>query len=90
MDVWDKILDEMVPFCQDNFPYMLVDIELWGGRISEITTDATAFAYRQQLFNVVFVIVVPADMEHAHRTFHHITLSADDVWGKISKHLQGA
>ena len=87
-DVWDSIISKMKDVCVGN-PYLIVDIELWGGAISDKKSDDTAFYYRKAIFNVGLVLLVPADMNHAHKIFKDTVEDVDHVWWHISKHLEG-
>jgi hypothetical protein len=88
-DVWKDISEQFTTFCQEYYPFVYVDIELWGGHISQVAVDATAFAYRNALFNVGIVILLPADEKHAHKKFKSISDKADLMWTKLSKYFDG-
>lgn len=88
--VWEYILEQMVSLCQDHYPYIMVDIELWGGKVAKVSVNETAFGHRTPVYNVGIGLLVPVDEKNALRKFGDMTKTTDKVWSKISQYLVGS
>uniref|UniRef100_A0A7S4EIE8 FAD-binding PCMH-type domain-containing protein n=1 Tax=Pseudo-nitzschia australis TaxID=44445 RepID=A0A7S4EIE8_9STRA len=85
-EVWTDIqssLSAMFRYCK----YVSPRVELWGGAISKIPFNATAFPYREAVYNVGIDLLVPAesDAEVASDEMHLVNA----VWPSIARHLDG-
>lgn len=87
-EVWSKIIKKIISACAGN-PYLLVDIELWGGAIADKEPDDTAFFYRKAVFNVGLLLLVPADMKDAQKIYRDTIAEVDKKWAHINEHLEG-
>jgi FAD/FMN-containing dehydrogenase len=89
VDVWSYIIKKLKSICIGN-PYLLVDIELWGGAIANKEPSDTAFFWRKPVYNVGLILLVPANTKHADRMFDDSVLRVDEVWSHIyDKFLEG-
>lgn len=86
--VWEQIIEKLKSVCIGN-PYLLVDIELWGGEIANTKAEDTAFFYRNAVFNVGLALAVPTDIKHAEKIFWHSVSDGDKAWKHISTALEG-
>jgi FAD/FMN-containing dehydrogenase len=86
--VWEQIIEKLKSVCIGN-PYLIVDIELWGGEIANTKPEDTAFFYRNAVFNVGLGLLVPANMKHAEKIFRHTVRDVDKAWEHISEPLEG-
>lgn len=87
-EVWSKIINCMQEACVGN-PYLTVDIELWGGKIAEKKPEDTAFYYRNAVYNVGLLLLVPADMKGAENIYRNTIDEVDKKWSHVKKHLEG-
>lgn len=86
-DVWDDIvslMQQIVQECPDVHP----DIELWGGAISQVPHDETAFAYRDALFNVGVQLYVLD--ESGKEKFEDQKKKVNQWWPSVAQYLNGA
>lgn len=88
VEVWSKIIKKIISACVGN-PYLIVDIELWGGAIADKESDETAFFYRKVVYNVGLVLLVPADVKDAEKIYRDTIVKVDKKWEHIAKHLEG-
>lgn len=86
--VWSKIIKKLGQACVGN-PYLIVDIELWGGAIADKEPEDTAFFYRKAVFNVGLLLLVPADTQDAQRIYRNTIEQVDKKWSHIAQHLEG-
>jgi len=81
---WKLIGDRLAQLVRTE-QYTLLDIELWGGAISKQSASATAFLYRDALFQVGFIEAVPRTADYAMKRFRQATatgsLAYDDIKG---------
>lgn len=87
-EVWSKIIKKLMSVCVGN-PYLLVDIELWGGAIAEKKPEDTAFFFRDAVYNVGLVLLVPANMKDAEKIYRETIEKVDKKWAHIGQHLEG-
>jgi FAD/FMN-containing dehydrogenase len=86
--IWNQIIEKLKSLCIGN-PYLIVDIELWGGEIANTEPEDAAFFYRNAVFNVGLGLIVPTDLKHAKRIFQDTVEQVDKAWWHISKVLEG-
>lgn len=86
-ETWTEIMAQIVQVL-DYSPYIITDMELWGGAISEPANDDTAFPYRDALWNIGFLLMVP--VEEGKEVFDGVATHVDSIWPGIAKHLDGA
>ena len=87
-EVWSKIITKMESACIGN-PYLLVDIELWGGAIADKEPEDTAFFYRKAVYNVGLILLVPADIKDAQKIYRNTIEEVDKKWSHVAKHMEG-
>jgi FAD/FMN-containing dehydrogenase len=87
-EVWSKIITKLVSACVGN-PYLIVDIELWGGAIADRNPKDTAFYYRDAVYNVGLSLLVPEDMKGADKIYRDTIAKVDKKWSHVKKHLEG-
>eukprot|EP00536_Pseudo-nitzschia_multiseries_P004261 jgi/Psemu1/284989/fgenesh1_pg.70_\ len=86
-EVWTDIqssLSALSRYCN----YISPRIELWGGAISKIPSNATVFPYREAVYNIGIDLMVPAESD-ADVAADEIQL-VDAIWPSIARHLDGA
>jgi hypothetical protein len=86
---WTAILDAFATFQGD--PYVIVDIELFGGAIAEADPASSPHPWRQALYSVGIVVAIPvADTKHARSHFGSLVKQVDKVWrDQVAGLLQG-
>jgi len=72
---------------QMNAAYVMPDMELYGGRISDFPSDATAFPHRDAVYNVAVVVEVP--LEQPER-FKSIVDRLNREWHRVGQFLDGS
>jgi FAD/FMN-containing dehydrogenase len=85
--VWNDIISlmkEIVMECPDVHP----SIELWGGAISDVQHNDTAFAYRDALFNVGVQLYVFEESDS--QSFKEQAEKVTAWWPSVAKYLTGA
>jgi len=85
-EVWKDIessLTAMFYYCKFVSPR----VELWGGAISKVAPNATAFPYRNALYRVGVELLVPkeSDADAANDEIHLVNA----IWPSIARHLDG-
>ena len=88
-DIWDDIVQTIVQGCEEAGEYLYPDIELWGGAISSVASDTTAFAHRSAVFNVGVLLIIPNGVSHAEAIYHEVVTKVNRWWPKVSKYLTG-
>jgi len=86
-EVWTDIqssLSAMLRYCKFISP----KIELWGGAISEIPSNATVFPYRDAIYNVGIDLIVPTENDADAASDEMYLVNA--IWPSIARHLEGA
>lgn len=86
---WDQIIAAVWEMRQAS-EYCLVDIELWGGAVSEPSPSSSAFYWRDALYTVGVLVLVPKDTKHADKVFKEATKTIDKLWRKHMDLLQGS
>jgi len=69
--------------------YVTVEILLWGGAISEINPEDTAFYWRRGLFNVCVNLGVPTHVAGSKEIFDRQEIVLNKAWRKLEKYLKG-
>lgn len=86
---WTAVVKALTEACQDD-PYVLLDVELWGAAINRADPDATAFPYRDAVYEVGILVVVPATVKHAHAIFEEQVARIQDIWEtSLVEYLEG-
>lgn len=85
-EVWTDIqssLSAMFRYCNFVSP----KIELWGGVISNIPSNATLFSHRDAVYNIGIELFVPTknDIDAANDEMHLVNA----IWPSIAQHLHG-
>ena len=90
LDNWNILVDKLVKRSQGN-PCLLVDMTLWGGRIGDVDPTATAFPWRNALYSVGIMVMVPIDSKDAQFVYCKLVQKVDKVWkdSSIQSLLQG-
>jgi FAD/FMN-containing dehydrogenase len=89
-EVWSHIMRQMNAGLQDSQPYLLPDIEFWGGAISQVPSNSTAFPYRSAVYNVGILLIIPVNETNAAAVFEEETKKIDLWWYKIDQYLSGS
>jgi FAD/FMN-containing dehydrogenase len=88
VDIIRTIIDTLYEWTVNlGSTYVMPDMELWGGRISDISPDATAFPHRDAVYNVGVVVEVPQDQP---TLFNDIVGRLNKEWHRVGKYLDGA
>ena len=87
--IWDNIQEQLSSLLKDC-PHLSPNIELWGGAISDVASNDTAFAYREAIYNVGVVLMVPNGTEDLKQVFQEQVNKVSQVWPLIAKYLSGA
>jgi len=85
-DIWRDIhssLSAMFMYCKFVSP----KIELWGGAIAKIQSNATVFPHRNAIYNIGIDLVVPTESEADEASNEMHLVSA--IWPSIERHLNG-
>jgi hypothetical protein len=85
-EVWMDIqssLSAMFAYCKFVSP----KVELWGGAISKVPSNATVFPHRNAIYNIGIDLIVPtkSDADAAAEEMHLVNA----IWPSISRHLNG-
>jgi FAD/FMN-containing dehydrogenase len=71
-------------------PYVLADIELIGGAISEVDPKSSSFPWRNAIYSVGIIVSVPVATKHANFMFESMVENVDAVWrNEIAVELEG-
>lgn len=85
-DIWMDIessLSAVFMYCR----FVTPRIELWGGAISKIPSNATVFPHRNAVYNVGIDVIVPTESD-ADDASDEINL-VNAIWPSIERHLDG-
>ena len=85
-EIWMDIqssMSAMFMYCKFVSPR----IELWGGAISKIPSNATVFPHRNAVYNVGIDVIVPTESD-ADTANDEINL-VNAIWPSIERHLNG-
>ena len=90
--IWQEIIQTISEGTKSSAPYLLPDIELWGGAIHHKPGNATAFPYRDAVFNVGVLLTVPtsANVADSEDIFQREVLKVNAWWPRISQYLTGS
>lgn len=86
-EIWTDIhssLSALFMYCKFVSPR----IELWGGAISKIPSNATVFPHRNAIYNVGIDVIVTSESD-ADAAYDEISL-VNAIWPSIERHLVGA
>jgi hypothetical protein len=87
--IWHNIQASLSLLLRDC-PHLSPHIELWGGAISDVASNDTAFAYREAVYNVGVVLMVPNGTENLEQVFQEQVDKVSQLWPWIAKYLSGA
>jgi len=83
-----SLLDTLTEWTmQMNPKYVMPDMELWGGAISDVPSDATAFPHRDAVYNIGVVVEVPHEQPEL---FRSIVERLDREWYRVGQFLEGS
>jgi FAD/FMN-containing dehydrogenase len=88
--VWLDIMDIITSGVIKSSPYLLPDVELWGGAIEIVPWNETAFPYRSAIYNLGVILVIPADEPNAQQIYEEQTAIIDAWWPNVAKYLTGS
>ena len=90
--IWQEIIQIISEGTKSSAPYLLPDIELWGGAIRHKPGDATAFPYRDAVFNVGVLLTVPTStyVDDPEDIYQREVLKINAWWPRISQYLTGS
>jgi FAD/FMN-containing dehydrogenase len=86
--VWNEIVQYLERGLNES-SYLQPDIELWGGAISDVASNATAFVHRSAVYNVGVLLTVPPDLDNAEQVFQEQSARVNAWWPDVAKHLTG-
>jgi FAD/FMN-containing dehydrogenase len=67
------------------------DLELWGGKITDINANATSFVHRDAIFNVGVILSVPTALPNATAVFEDLVSNISKEWvDKMAAFVDGA
>jgi hypothetical protein len=88
--IWQDIMHWVSVGTKSSAPYLLPDIELWGGAIHDKAKNATAFPYRDAVYNVGVLLTVPSTSANAEEIYQREIVKINKWWPRISMHLTGS
>jgi FAD/FMN-containing dehydrogenase len=86
--VWESIYKDMTTMFR-YCTFLSPNIELWGGAISKVAPNDTAFSHRQAVYNVGVQLLVPNGTANAEHIFQDQAALVSAVWPSIARHLKG-
>ncbi|CAB9498215.1 Cannabidiolic acid synthase-like [Seminavis robusta] len=88
-DVWQTITNIMAKG-MELAPNLEHHIELWGGAISDVRANETAFPYRDAVYNVGVLLVILDYDETAPKRFQEQVDSVNAWWPRVAEYLTGS
>eukprot|EP00978_Attheya_sp_CCMP212_P024484 scaffold76911_cov51-Attheya_sp.AAC.1 len=89
LEVWTEI-SNLLGAVAAKCPYLHWHVELWGGAISNVAPQDTAFYYRDALFNIGLILMVPDDDAGSTQDVFDAQVKAvDAIWPRVSKYFHG-
>jgi len=88
--IWREIIHLIKEGTKSSAPYLLPDIELWGGAIHDKLWNETSFPYRDAVFNVGVLLTVPSTLTDAETLFQQEVQKVNAWWPRISQYLTGS
>ena len=88
-----KILHDIMAIMYEGMkisPNLEPHIELWGGAVSDVASSDTAFPYREAIYNVGVLLVIPEDSLMSPLHFHQQVAAINSWWPKVAKYLTGS
>ncbi|GKY97189.1 hypothetical protein MPSEU_000677300 [Mayamaea pseudoterrestris] len=82
-EVWQEIMSVISAGLQQSAPYLMPDIELWGGAMHDKAGNETAFPYRSAIYDVGVLLTIPDDAHEASKLFEHHSNLVDSWWPGI-------
>ena len=89
-EIWHDIMAHISEGVKASAPFLLPDIELWGGAIHNTAWNDTAFPYRSAVYNVGVLLTIPADAPTAESVFHENVAKVNAWWPQVTKYLTGS
>ena len=89
-DIWSEITASISEGIKASAPFLLPDIELWGGAIHNTAWNETAFPHRSAIYNVGVLLTIPADCTNAEHKFHDNVMKVNAWWPQVAKYLTGS
>ena len=90
LDNWNAIMALITTGVNESSPYLLPDIELWGGAIHDMAWNDTAFPYRKAIYNVGVLLLVPAAVANPEAVYQENAAKIDQWWPKVDEYLSGS
>ena len=75
---------------KNSQPYLLPDVELWGGSISRRASNATAFPHRSAIYNVGVLLMIPLHEPNGTEVFERELKKVNTWWYKVDQYLSGS
>jgi len=88
--IWRDIIHLISEKSKEMTPFLLPDIELWGGAIHNTPSNATAFPHRSAVYNVGVLLTIPADTTNAEQVFQDCVAKVNIWWPRIAEYLTGS
>jgi FAD/FMN-containing dehydrogenase len=88
--VWADISNQLSKILEEC-PHLYPDVELYGGAISQVPWNATAFPYRKAVYNVGVLLIVPEnnDTHNGLELYHEQVAKVNAWWPSVSQYLTG-
>jgi FAD/FMN-containing dehydrogenase len=88
LDNWQEIIAVLWEACSGS-EHCLAAFEFRGGAVTDVPPDQTAFFWREGIFNIRLVLMVPASATDSRRIFEAGIRNFDHHWKRIEKYLTG-
>ena len=89
-DIWNEITASISEGVKASAPFLLPDIELWGGAIHNTEWNETAFPHRSAVYNVGVLLTIPSEVTNAERKFHDNVMKVNAWWPQVARYLTGS
>lgn len=91
VEVWTELLTLLKGIRDQGEGFVTIEILLFGGAISDIPPNATAYFWRQGLYNICVNLGVPRQVENAEEVFQRQRTHLEKTWvTKAKSFLEGA
>ena len=89
LDAWNEIQQVFIELNEAS-PYLMLDVELFGGKIATAAKpDETAFPFRDALWNVGLLLLIPTTEENAEQLFAEGVAMVNAAWPRVQQYLDG-
>lgn len=88
-EIWRDIMTTIVHGVDDAL-FLAPDVEFWGGAIHDKAWHETAFPYRDAVWNVGVLLMIPATLPNAQEVYQVQAAKVNAWWSSVSKYLTGS